>query len=164
MDRSVRAPHTRRGVILVIILCTILMLVSLSATAQRQDPDGVAVVRVDHPKRFICVLTTTSTTAITITGCGAPPAGTARFITDISIYGGAALALTSAASIQSGTGGDCATAPVNHYYCQHGILGGCEHAFTTPIQATTDGELCLFDQTVGTKFVTVSGFNAIPVL
>lgn len=122
--------------------------------------DHRLVVTTDHPKRVACILTTTATTSTAITGCAAPGAGLSIYITDISVYGGAALGATAAAAVQSGTGGTCGSNTVIHHYCQHPATAGCEAHFIVPKKGFANGELCLLDATTGTKFVTVSGYIA----
>lgn len=122
--------------------------------------DHRLVVTQDHPKRVACVLTTTATTSTAITGCAAPGAGLSIYITDISVYGGAALGATAAATIQSGTGGTCGSNTTIHHYCQHPATAGCEAHFVVPKKGFANGELCLLDATTGTKFVTISGYVA----
>lgn len=126
----------------------------------KTDIEGRLLVRPDHPNRVNCVLTTAATTSTLITGCSAPGAGLAIYITDVSVYGGVATAATAAATIQSGTGGACGTGTAINYYCQHVATAGCELRSSTPIRAVTNGEVCLLDATVGTKFVRVGGYIA----
>lgn len=121
--------------------------------------DGRLVVSTDHPKRVSCRITSSATSSTVVTGCAAPGAGLSIYVTDISVYGGVATGATAAASIQYGTGGTCGT-PTIIYDCQHPATGGCEAHYTTPKKAAANAELCVVDATVGTKFVSVSGYIA----
>lgn len=124
------------------------------------DAYAVTYVRSDHPNRVLCTLTTTATTATVVTGCSAPGAGLAIYVTDFSIYGGVATSATAAATITSGTGGTCGTGTVTLDYCQHVATSGCVEDNSTPARGVTNGEICITDATVGTKFVVIKGFIA----
>lgn len=124
------------------------------------DVYGVPFVRVDHPNRVKCVITTTATTSTVVTGCAAPAAGLSIYVTDISQYGGITHTATTASTVQSGTGGTCGTATAVLNVCQHDALHGCEAHFITPLRAGTISEVCILDATVGTKWITISGYIA----
>lgn len=111
-------------------------------------------------KRVNCRLTTSAATSTLVTGCEAPGAGLSLYITDLSVYGGVATGATAAASVQYGTGGTCGTGTAIVYDCQHAATAGCEAHFTTPKRLLANNELCVVDATVGTKFVSVSGYIA----
>lgn len=128
--------------------------------ASAADVYGVPYSRSDHPNRIRCTITTANATSTTVTNCTAPAAGLSIYITDISVYGGVANGVTAAATIQSGTGGNCAATVTILYYCQHAATAGCEAHFLTPIRAGTISEVCILDAAVGTKFVTISGITA----
>jgi hypothetical protein len=122
--------------------------------------ERIPFVNPTHPNRVNCRLTTTATSSTAITGCSAPGAGKSIYITDINIMGGVAVGATAAASIQSGTGGSCGTGTAVHFDCQHPATAGCTANLTTPIKAAANAEVCILDATVGTKFVTVTGYIA----
>jgi hypothetical protein len=107
-----------------------------------------------------CVLTTTATTSTLITGCEAPPAGFAIYITDISVYGDIVTATATPATIQSGTGATCGTGTKVHYVCQHPAVSGCEAHYQTPARAVPEGNVCILDGTTGSKYVTIKGYIA----
>lgn len=130
---------------------------AINATA---DVYGAQFVRVDHPNRVKCVLTTTNATSTIVTGCAAPTAGLSIYVTDISQYGGATHTATTASTVQSGTGGTCGTGTTVLNVCQHGALAGCESHYLTPLRAGTISEVCILDATVGTKWITISGYIA----
>jgi hypothetical protein len=111
--------------------------------------------------RINCRLTTAATTSTSLGGqCVAPGAGLSLYISDISVYGGVATGAAAAASVQSGTGGTCGVATNIIYDCQHGATAGCEHTYANALKLPANSELCLIDATVGTKFISVSGFIA----
>jgi hypothetical protein len=122
--------------------------------------ERIPLVNSTHPNRVNCRLTTTATSSTAITGCGAPGAGKSIYITDINIMGGVATGATAAASIQYGTGGTCGTGTTVVFDCQHAATAGCTTNLTTPIKAAANSEVCILDATVGTKFVTVTGYIA----
>lgn len=131
---------------------------SMPAAQQVQEITGE--LQWSSVRRITCRLTTTATTSTAITGCAAPGAGVSIYVTDIGVYGGVANVATEAAIVQSGTGGTCGTATVIQHYCQHQATAGCEARMITPKKLAANSELCLLDPTVGSKFITVSGYIA----
>jgi hypothetical protein len=126
-----------------------IVLLALFTNTQAQSTRGTLVE---------CVLTTTATTSTLITGCEAPGAGFAIYITDIGVYGDAATATATPAIIQSGTGSTCATGTKIHFYCQHPVTNGCATNFNTAARAAPEGNVCILDGTTGSKFVTIKGY------
>lgn len=131
-------------------------------TVASADREGRQFVRTDHQDKVLCRLTTTATTSTLITGCAAPGANLHLYIKDISIMGGVAVGATAAASIQYGTGGSCGTGTTVVYDCQHTATSGCSMNFAEPIRVAANSEICILDATVGTKFVTISGYIGPP--
>jgi hypothetical protein len=124
-------------------------------------PDGRFAVTLDHPRRFRCYLSTAATTRTLITGCSAPGAGLAYYVTGAVIMGGVVTGATAAALLESGTGGTCGAATVQLIACQHPATSGCVVASAQPIgRAVTNGELCITSGETGTKWVTVWGYVA----
>lgn len=123
------------------------------------DPATIDAALFQNAPKVNCILTTSGTTS-TVTSCAAPGANLRYYVTNASVYGGVATGATAAATIQSGTGGSCGSNTLILYYCQHAATAGCEGAFVTPKAAVVNGELCLLDATVGTKFVTVGAYVA----
>src|SRR6185295_2372465 len=95
------------------------VLAILASLVLAAGPAFAAPNRTPANTRVVCYLTTTATTSTAITGCAAPGAGLSIYITDISVYGGVANAITAASSVQYGTGGTCGTGTTVVYSCQH---------------------------------------------
>jgi hypothetical protein len=130
------------------------------------DAYGAAFVRQDHPNRVACTGDGITTTATVLTGCSAPAAGLAIYVTDIF----AVSTSTTAGAVQllAGTGANCSvgTAPIlppgsgRHVGVAtsddpHPVL----LTFKTPIRLPTAAALCAL---AGTQAITVlvSGFIA----
>ncbi len=122
------------------------------------DLEGRQYVNTSHPRAIVCNLKTTATTSTQVTGCELV-ASNSIWITSITVGGGVATGATAPAIVQSGTSTAC-TGPVVLYYCGHVAQSTCTISFPTPIKATAAHGLCLLDATVGTKWVTVTGYVA----
>lgn len=122
------------------------------------DLEGRQYVNTSHPRAILCNLSTTATTSTQVTGCELV-ASNSIWITSITVGGGVATGATAPAIIQSGTSTGC-TGPVVLYRCGHVAQSTCTISFPTPIKATAAHGICLLDATVGTKWVTITGYVA----
>jgi len=123
-----------------------------------EDLEGRPYVNTSHPRSIVCNLSTTATTSTQVTGCELV-ASNSIYITSITVGGGVATGATAPAIIQSGTSTAC-TGAVVLYRCGHVAQDTCTISFPTPIKATAGHGLCLLDATVGTKWVTITGYIA----
>jgi hypothetical protein len=122
------------------------------------DLEGRPYVNTGHPRSIICNLSTTATSSTQVTGCEVV-ASNSIWVTSITVGGGVATGATAPAVIQSGTSTAC-TGPAVFYRCGHPAQSTCTIPFNPAVKLTQAHGICLLDATVGTKWVTITGFVA----
>ena len=122
------------------------------------DLEGIPYANNGHPRTILCNLVSSATTSTQVTGCELV-ASNSIYVTSITVGGGVATGATTPAIIQTGTSTGC-TGPVVIYRCGHIAQDTCTITFPTPIKTTAAHGICLLDATVGTKWVTITGYVA----
>src|ERR1041385_5634233 len=113
-------------------------------------------------RRFGCVVSTTTTTALTAVGgdCGAVQSGDSLFITDIA-FGSSGASSTSADALPSlfaGTGTNCATTSTLIWLGHNPANSEIVANLSTPIEAGNALQLCWIDSASGTKSAVIGGW------
>lgn len=130
---------------------------------QSGDNYGTTFVRLDHPNRIRCTVTTSTATTITAVGgsCAAPGAGLSIYVTDIMFSSSAAgIAADAFPTLKYGTGGTCGTGVTVFWGALTAAAIRTADNFHTPIKIPANNEICWITTTAGSKFLVIGGFIA----